>query len=51
MAPSSKYLDGTLAKPIYLDDDVVSTGSQALSDLTNSQLSKQKKGEEFLLTR
>jgi hypothetical protein len=50
MAPSSKYLDGTLAKPIYLDDDEVSTGSQALSDLTSLQLPK-KKGEEFLLTR
>jgi hypothetical protein len=51
MGPSSKYLDGTLAKPIYLDNDEVRMGSQTLSDLTNSQLPKQKKGEEFLLTR
>jgi hypothetical protein len=43
MAASSKYLDGTLAKPINLDDDEVSMGSQALSDLTNSQLPKKKK--------
>jgi hypothetical protein len=50
MGPSSKYLDSTLAKPIYLDDDEVSMGSQVLSDLMNSQLPK-KKGEEFLLTR
>jgi hypothetical protein len=47
MAASSKYLDGTLAKPINLDDDEVSMGSQALSDLTNSQLPKKKKETSF----
>ena len=51
MGSSSKYMDGTLAKPINLDDDEVSVASQALSDLTNSQLPQKKKGEKFLLIR
>jgi hypothetical protein len=41
-------MDGTVAKPIYLDNDEVSLGSQALSDLTNSQMPK-KRDETFLL--
>jgi hypothetical protein len=43
MRTSSKYLDGTVTKPIDLDDDEVSLASQALSDLTNSQMPKKKK--------
>jgi hypothetical protein len=43
MKTSSKFMDGTIAKPINLDDDEVSLGSQALSDLTNSQMPNQKK--------
>ena len=35
MRALSKYMDGTMAKPINLDDDEVSLGSQALPDLTN----------------
>ena len=41
--PSSKYIDGTIAKPINLDDDEVSVASQALSDLSNSQFPKKKR--------
>ena len=47
MRTSSKYLDGTITKPINLDDDEVSLASQALSDLTNSQMPKIKKRKKI----
>jgi hypothetical protein len=33
----SKHMDGTIVKPINLEDDEVSVASQSLSDLSNSQ--------------
>jgi hypothetical protein len=46
--PLSKYMDGTIAKPINMDNDEVSVASQALSDLSNSQFLKEKKTEKGL---
>jgi hypothetical protein len=36
-------MDGTMAKPINLNDDEVSVASQALSDLSNSHFPKIKR--------
>jgi hypothetical protein len=47
MSSSSKCMDVTVAKPINLDNDEVSLGSQALSDLTNLQLPKTKEKKSF----
>jgi hypothetical protein len=47
MKTSSKYRDGTMAKPINLDDAEGSLGSQALSDLSNSQMLKKRKRQKI----